>query len=660
MKILSNLDLRQNQILNAVVQHLETAPVAPVKGQIYFNTVDDKFYGFTENNQWVELSSIYDDSAVKETLEKIKEQIENLGLDLESEKDRAEKAEEALQQAIDTKADQTDLTALEERVTATEGDIASLEGRMDAAESELEAQQGRLDVVEGDIVTINEEIEGVKSDVSDNAAAIEAVTERVTTVEGKVTALEEASNEFDSKIDELEAELNDEIARATAEEQRIEGLVTAEANRAQAEETKIREEFAAADAALNATLTEKIKEVSDKLDADKAELQDNIDTLTEVVEQNSTDIAKVASDLAQEVKDRQAADAAQDLVIETKADKSYVDAELAKKAEKVHTHVMADIVDLGTVAALNVGNGAGQVPVLDENGKLAFSTIPSLAVNTTVVVNSIEEAMALNQKSGDIVVINPQSAQRQAIIDKFKADQLNFAKGFEVLDANVLNDEFAGYLAQGKTTFICVEPEADTFEERYRPLNSLADTMNRAEIESALAEKADKVEVDTAIQGVKDYAEAKVESAKTELTGAINSAKSELEQAISNLDSKVDGVDTKVDANAQEIEAIKEAATQLESKVDTHINDTVKHITAEERLSWNSRTKKVVATIGDGVAKQFEVVHNLASEDVQVTVKEAATGMVVFTDINCSDANKVVISFGKAPLTSEFKVVVIG
>lgn len=642
MKILSNLDLRQNQLLQAVIENRESAPLSPVVGQIYFNTVEGKFYGYTEANKWVDLSNIYDDSSVQQSINE-------------------------LLQLVNTKADQTDLTELSERVGIAEGNIDALEDRVTETEAgivEINREIGdinsQIERIDSEIEGINTEIESVKSDVAGNTSAIEAVAERVTTVENKVSALEEAKNNSNEKIAELESGLADEIARATGEEQRIAGLVDTEANRAKGEEAKIREEFAAADASLKSSLESKISEVSDKLTADKAELEKAISDVDAKADVNKGLIDTLDGKLTQEVNDRQAADAAQDVVIGTKADKTYVDVELAKKAEKVHTHVMADITDLGTVAGLNAGNGAGQVPVLDEHGKLAYSTIPSLAINTTVVVNSIEEAMALNQKSGDIVVINPQSAQRQAIVDKFKVDQLNVAKGFEVLDANVLNDEFAGYLAQGKTTFICVEPEADTFEDRYRPLNSLADTMNRAEIEAELAKKADKTEVSSAIQGVKDYTDAQVQSAKTELNGVINTAKSELEQSISNLDSKVDGVDAKVDANAQEISAIKQAATALETKVDNHIDDAVKHITAEERLSWNSRTKKVVATIGDGVAKEYEVAHNLGSQDVQVTVKEAATGMVVFCDINCSDENKVVVSFGKAPLNDEFKVVIIG
>lgn len=538
MRILNNLDLRQNQLLQAVVHNLAQAPSSPVKGQIYFNTTDHKFYGYGENG-WLDLSYSFDDNDIQATLTALRQ-------DIDAEVVRAKAKEEELNSAIEA-----------------------------------------------------------------------------------------------------------EVSRAKGEEARIEGLVTAEADRAKAEESKIRGEFAAADTAMSEALTEKITEVSNKLTSDKAELQGKIDAVSAVAEQNKTDIAKAKEDLTQEVTDRKAADQAQDVVIATKADKSYVDLELGKKAEKVHTHVMADITDLGTVARLNVGNEAGQVPVLDEHGKLAMSTIPTLAINETKVVNTIEEAMALNQKSGDIVVINPTSVQRADIVKKYNADQKNLAKGYEIVDVNVLNDEFAGYLAQGKTTFICVEPEAETFEERYRPLNSLADTMNKAEIQAELAKKDDIESVNNKVQGAKDYADNKISAAKTELSGAIDTAKSELTSAIG-------AVDTKADANATEIGKIKEAATALKAVVDEHVADAVKHITAEERTSWNSRTKKVVATIGDAAAKEFEVAHNLGSEDVMVTVKAANTKEVVFTDVKVKDENTIVVSFGMIPAENEFKVVVIG
>lgn len=54
-KFLVNLDLAKNQILNAAIQNLPSAPSSPVNGQIYYNTSDNRIY-FWDSTAWVDMS----------------------------------------------------------------------------------------------------------------------------------------------------------------------------------------------------------------------------------------------------------------------------------------------------------------------------------------------------------------------------------------------------------------------------------------------------------------------------------------------------------------------------------------------------------------------------------------------------------------------------
>jgi hypothetical protein len=54
-KFLVNLDLAKNQILNAAIQNLPSAPSSPVQGQIYYNTGDHRIY-FWDGTAWVDMS----------------------------------------------------------------------------------------------------------------------------------------------------------------------------------------------------------------------------------------------------------------------------------------------------------------------------------------------------------------------------------------------------------------------------------------------------------------------------------------------------------------------------------------------------------------------------------------------------------------------------
>lgn len=67
MKYLGNIDLNKNELQNARVQNLATAPLNPVVGQIYFNTTDHTGYIY-DGTTWKDIAQIVDLSAKQDTL----------------------------------------------------------------------------------------------------------------------------------------------------------------------------------------------------------------------------------------------------------------------------------------------------------------------------------------------------------------------------------------------------------------------------------------------------------------------------------------------------------------------------------------------------------------------------------------------------------------
>lgn len=67
MKHLSHLNLNKNELQNAVIQPLASAPSSPVEGQIYYNTGDDTVYVYA-NGGWLDLGVQGGGSGVVETI----------------------------------------------------------------------------------------------------------------------------------------------------------------------------------------------------------------------------------------------------------------------------------------------------------------------------------------------------------------------------------------------------------------------------------------------------------------------------------------------------------------------------------------------------------------------------------------------------------------
>jgi phage-related tail fiber protein len=71
--------------------------------------------------------------------------------------------------------------------------------------------------------------------------------------------------------------------------------------------------------------------------------------------------------------------------------------------------------------------------------------------------------------------------------------------------------------------------------------------------------------------------------------------------------------------------------------------------------------QKFAADVGDGVATQFAITHNLGTRDVTVLVRQnAAPYAQVYTDVEATDINTVTIRFATAPATAAYRVICIG
>lgn len=73
-------------------------------------------------------------------------------------------------------------------------------------------------------------------------------------------------------------------------------------------------------------------------------------------------------------------------------------------ASDIPSLTLSKISDAGTAASKNTGKGAGNVPILDSNGKLDTSVLPALAISDTFVVASQTAMLALTAEIGDIAI----------------------------------------------------------------------------------------------------------------------------------------------------------------------------------------------------------------------------------------------------------------
>ena len=253
---------------------------------------------------------------------------------------------------------------------------------------------------------------------------------------------------------------------------------------------KVDADFKAADLVLDGKIANKAEktfvntELSKKADKLTTYSKEDVNSLLEA----KADIATVNAEL-----DKKAVKADVDSALELKADQATMTTELGKKADKtalegkadaVHTHTAAQVTGLGTAATKDVGTGNGQIPVLDSNGKLAESVLPKIAINEVFTAVDTSAAMEIEMQVGDILVLEP------AVLETIKDGAVTYEVG-KPKSSLQLSNEYVEYLAAGKMTYLCISVTAETFEDKFRPLQSSGDSITDAEVQEALKKKLD-------------------------------------------------------------------------------------------------------------------------------------------------------------------------
>lgn len=139
--------------------------------------------------------------------------------------------------------------------------------------------------------------------------------------------------------------------------------------------------------------------------------------------------------------------------LDLKANTSAMTAALALKTDVGHKHVITDITNAGTAASRNVGTSSGQIPILDANGKISSSLLPSIAINETFYATSKDNAMTKTVEVGDVVIVSETSST---------------------------------------ISYICINNAATTFDDKFKPLQSEADIVTKATFTAEMDKKLDK------------------------------------------------------------------------------------------------------------------------------------------------------------------------
>ena len=646
MQILTHLNLQQNELQNAVIHKLATAPEGAVVGQIYFNTTDEKAYIYTENG-WENVGLSNDLLEKLEGIEEgaqvnILEGIQINGTDVEI-KDKkinlvnATTTTAGLMSAEDKAALDAAVATNGTQGTAIEG-INTKVAALEAKDTELVAKDTEL----------ANKIAGLETKDTELAA-------KDTEIEGKITALEGKDTELGNKITALETkdgEIDTAIEGLEAKDLELEGAI-------------------------------------DDLEAKDLELVAEDERLAGLIGDNADDIAELGT---------------------TKQDKLVAGTNITIGEDGKTINATIPTASAETLGGIKVGTGLSinaETGVLDvvEGGKAdsvewegvlnAPSTLGSENAPAGTYTKVTIDKYGLVTAGGEL-----EAEDIPDLSDTYiNVDQKGVANGVATLDANAkinldqIPDTLLGNVRYGGTfdpaTGVCTLVDGKILGEDGVEYTELTITADNAEnfrgyyflaTSSATLAGIDflvgdwcisngtagwaKVDNTDAVTGIKGDKEDAYRIGQVNITAA-NVGAVEANEAITGGTFAKVTVDEKGLVTAGEekitmadIEDIADLGTTYVA-LNQGTDNANKAVVTDESGNVTTVARKFVTTIGDGTAKTFTVTHNLESRDILVQIMDATTHEVVMADIAINADNSITINFETAPAANGYRVIII-
>ena len=518
--------------------------------------------------------------------------------------------------------------------------------------AEVEARNAAIKVTDDKVVALAE-THATDKQALENAIALKA----------DKTAFEQAVEVLEGEDERIEGLITAETGRAAGEEARIEGLVTAEAGRAAGEEARI-EGLVTAEATKareeEGKLANRIKAVEDDYlkEADKIELQDNISSLTGVVEalRDGVDATKVDGilDLIKYVEDHgpEVTGMKEDIAENAQAIADHA----TEYAEHLTAQAAIDEAQDAKIKALEdrfTGEGSVEDMIADakdeaieEAGKLAdaakSAAITAAATDATNKANAAQQAA--ETKAAELADAAQEAAEATAAADA-------------TAKANAA-EEAAKAHAEQKASAAQTAAEAKAKELA----DAATDLANAAQ---TAADKAQE-EVD-ALEGRVDTAEGEIDTLQSEMD-AVEAKAAANEEAIAKLNgaSNVEGSVANLIATAK-AEAATDAQTKANAAEKNAKDYTDEKFNAVVETNNNQETEinNLKTAVGDGkvddriaTAKQGAIDAAAADATAKADAAQAAaeaTAKKYVDDMQIADkyATKDELDQAKEDLTAE-------